>query len=681
MTAQNLKAHRDIFLVQGNLVHDISAAPTGISSLHQLPAPPPVFEGRDDELAELLAQLTADHAAGAAISGKTHGLQGMGGVGKTALALVLAHRLADRYPDTQLFLNLRGADPTQRAVLPAEAMRDVILAFRPDAGQLPEEVEKLAPIYRSILAEAGRVLLVLDNAADAAQVQPLLPPPNCLLLVTSRTHFKLPGLIVRDLDCLAPEKACALLVQLAPRVQGAESEAAALCGRLPLALEVFAGAINDKSLTPVPELLGRLRGGEEKLAPVDAAFAVSAGLLAPEVRAAWQLLAVFPASFDLRAAAAVWSPGFSRSEPPESGTPNETDAARDTMQALVNASLVEFNAGNGRVRLHDLVRQFCAGRLSETDRTAALLRHARHYGDVAQESNTLYKQRENVLGGLELFDRERTHLEAAFDWLQPRRDEESAALLLSLVDGVAYTGGMRFHPRQRIRWLEAQRDAARVARNRQAEGAALGNLGNPYKDLGDARKAIESCEQSLVIKREIGDRRGEGNSLGNLGNAYADLGDACKAIEFYERQLVIVREIGDRRGEGTALGNLGNAYAALGDARKAIEFHEQGLVIDREIGDRRGEGAAFGNLGNSYAALGDARKAIEYYEQQLVIAREIGDRRGEGNALWNSGDEFWKLGDRAHAIARAEAALKIFEEIESPHAAMVRAKLAKWRGE
>jgi tetratricopeptide (TPR) repeat protein len=608
--------------------------PITFSAVHQLPPPPPAFTGRDEHLLQLEEQLTSAQSAGATISAahRHAGLQGTPGVGKTALALVLADRLKARYPDAQLFLNLRGADPDRRPPRPAaELMAEVIHAFHPEA-RLPETVDALTPIYHSVLAGAGRVLLLLDNAAGADQVRPLLPPGNCLLLVTSRAQFTLPGLAARNLDCLLHAQAEALLCRLAARFQAGSDEvkeAAQLCGGLPLALEVFAGAVNDRQLYPLPELLHRLRDRQDKLAPVDAAFQVSYELLSEELRRCWRLLAVFPASFDLRAAAAVWDGVAPASAPagfggvpaassnagpggpahPQAGTPALLDSAREAMQTLMRASLVEWNETNGRFRLHDLIRQFCEAKLrsggresagdsagrgagleaggalpsAATEETAARLRHAAHCHDVAWEAKQLYlKGGEHVLRGLELFDRERVQLEAAFEFLAAqmargvhaastpdsaatlKRPEgcvpaESAALLVSLVDAVAYTGDLRFHPRQRIRWLEAQRDAARLARDRGAEGAALGNL--------------------------------------------------CLA----------------------------------------------------------------------YAALGDARKAVEFYGQRLVIAREIGDRRGEGNALWNSALALDSLGDRAQAIARAEAALKILEAIEDPNAAKVRAKLEEWR--
>ena len=665
---------------------------------------------------------------GAAISASGAGIQGMGGVGKTALATILAHRLKDKFPDAQICLNLRGFDPTGRKPMPpAEAMQSIIHFFRPEA-KLPETAEELAPIYNSVLNEAGCVLLFLDNAANAEQIQPLLPPPTCLLLVTSRKKFKLPGINVYEIGCLPPAESEKLVLTIAPRIQEHAAAAAELCGHLPLALEVFAGAINNKSLTSVPELLERLRTRQEKLDAVDAAFQVSYELLGGELQKRWRLLAVFSSSFDLPAAAAVWDEGPGRDALPrvqadqQVGPTDSLNSARDAMQMLLNASLVERNETTQRFRLHDLVRQFCNGKLSDPERDAAMMRYAGHYIKVGNEAQQLYlKGGENVLRGLELFDRERVHIEAAFEWLAPRRDETSAALLVSLVHAVAHTGSLRFHPRQRIRWLEIQCEAARITKNRQDESAGLGNLGSAYYSLGEPRKAIEFYEQALEIDREIGDRQGESAGLDNLGIAYADLGEPRKAIEFYEQALVIDREIGDRRGEGKALGNLGIAYADLGEPRKAIEFYEQQLVITREIGDRHGEGNALGNLGVAYKNLGEPRKAIEFYEQRLVIAREIGDRLGEGNTLGNLGTAYqnlgkpskaiefyeqWliiareigyrrgeasslfnsalaldKLNDRAQAVARAQAALQIFEVIEHPQAAKVRALLEKWKGD
>jgi CHAT domain-containing protein/Flp pilus assembly protein TadD len=204
----------------------------------------------------------------------------------------------------------------------------------------------------------------------------------------------------------------------------------------------------------------------------------------------------------------------------------------------------------------------------------------------------------------------------------------------------------------------------REIKDRQGEGAALGNLGIAYRNLGDYKKAIEYHQQFLAIAREIKDRNSEGKALGNLGNAYLSLGDYPKAIEYYQQTLAIAREIKDRESEGKALGNLGVAYYSLGDYPKAIEYQQQWLAIAREIKDRQGEGAALGSLGNAYLSLGDYPKAIEYQQQWLAIAREIKDRRSEGKALGNLGLAYYSLGDYPKAIEYLQQLLAIAREIK-----------------
>jgi tetratricopeptide (TPR) repeat protein len=666
--------------------------------LHELPRPPADFTGREDELRELL---TAIEVGGVNISG----LQGMGGVGKTALALKLVELLKPRYPDAQFFLDLKGASTQPLTV--AEALAHVVRAYHP-AAKLPESESELRGLYLSVL-NGQRALLLMDNAANAEQVEPLIPPASCLLLVTSRQHFTVPGLAAKKLDTLNAADARELLLSIAPRIDTHADEIAALCGHLPLALRLAATAmVKYQNLSPA-DYVRRLQDRQQRLELIDASLSLSYELLSEELRERWRWLAVFPDTFAVDAVISVWEV--------------EADQAKYLLGELMAASLVEWNETNDRYRLHDLARLFADAKLSAEERVAGQKRFATHYRDVLGDADELYlKGSESLLRGLALFDLEWGNIQAGHGWVAAwadAADVEVAQLVMTYPNAGTYVLTLRQDSRERIRWLEIALVAARRLQDRAGEGATLcnlalayadvgktrhairlyeeallidrkigdrrgeatdlGNLGLAYAELGETRHAIQFYEEALLIDREIGDRRGEGNALGNLGLAYAALGETRRAIQFYEQHLTIAGEIGDRRGEGIALGNLGAAYANLGETRRAIQFYEQTLLIYREIGDRRGEGIALGNLGAAYANLGEIRRAIQFYEQALLIDREIDDRRGEGTMLWNLSLALDQLGERAQAIKHAEQSLIIREQIEDPNAAKVRAKLAAWR--
>ena len=626
----------------------------------QIPAQPNDFIGRNEEIKDLLGSFDQ----GATITG----LRGLGGVGKTALALVMANRLKGQFPDGQIFINLLGTskDPLN----PANAMAHVIRSFLGADSRLPEDPGELAGLYRSVLS-GKKTLILLDNAASREQVEPLLPPTGSALLITSRNKFVLPGLKETDLDVLPLIDAKKLLLEIAGRIGEHAGELAKLCGCLPLALRNAASALAEKKNLNVADYVERLKDARRRLDLVEASFSLSYELLTPELQRLWCLLSVFPADFDLAGAAAVWE--------------MEPDSAEEAQGELVKWSLVDFlpteSGGGGRYRLHDLARVFANSRLVANAREPAQRRHAEHYQELLWKANELFLQGGDHLSeGLILFDADWTNIQIGQKWakINAGRSLEIA----EICSNFAETGsilGLRLHPFMNIEWLEAALVASRKTKNRNAEVNHLVNLGSAYSDLGQRVKAIEYYEQALKISREIGDRQGEGNSLGSLGNAYVALSKPRKAIEFFEQALKISREIGDRRGEGADLCNLGAAYATQGDAKKAIKYHEQALNIAREIGDREGEGAELGNLGIAYRNLGDAKKAIEHYDPAMKISHEIGDRMGEGNNLFNMSLSLDKLDRRAEASELAKSALKIYEQIESPYAERVRRQIEVWQ--
>ena len=676
--------------------------PRPADPLFTIPDPPANFTGRAHELDELLTGF-AQSASGATISG----LSGGGGIGKSALARVLAQRLAAQYPDARLEIDLQGAPRSGQSALSAvEALRRLLQPIYP-TQQLPDDEAALHTLFVGTFHER-RALLLLDNARDATQVRPLLPPAPSAAIVTSRAHIVLNDLGLRPLrlGALRPDEARDLLRKGAAALQAAaEAELDTLtkqCGALPLALNVAAALLAARPDWTPTHLIERLQDERTRLArlksaddpdlDVEASLSLSYQLLSDDDRRRYRLLGVFPAPFDLPALAAIWS------EPSE--------ACDEALGRLLRLNLLDARPQEMPYELHDLARLHAEGllRAQADEWPAAVQRHADYFLQQAADADNLYEQGgEHVLESLRRFDGLWPHLQAAYERSLPNAGQPLADRWLSDFPGkVIYTLDLRLPPRQQIPLLESALAAARRLKDRSDEGIHLGNLGIVYLDLSEPRRTIEYCEQQLVITQETGDKRGEGNALGNLGNAYANLGELHRAIEYYEKQLVITQETGDKRGEGSALGNLGVAYKNLGKPRRAIEFykqqrsiareigdkrseantlgnlgiayknlseprwaieyHEQALAIDHEIGDRRGEGADFGNLGLAYADLGEPRRAIEFYEQSLVIAREIGDRHSEGNTLGNLGLAYANLDEPRRAMEYFEQHLAIARE-------------------
>jgi tetratricopeptide (TPR) repeat protein len=623
------------------------------SLVPQIPNAPRDFTGRKEQIKTILADFKRKRMT--AISGLT----GMGGVGKTALGLVVAHKVKDQYPDGQVFIDMKG---TTAPITPEEAMRQIILSFEPEADLRGLDEQGIARGYQTVLSEK-KVLVFLDNARDAAQVQALLPSDGCGLLVTSRWNFPLPGLKTHRLGMLEPKEAKDFLVKLCERIGGKAGELAKLCGYLPLALRLAGSFLAVNESVDVAKYIKQLEArrleglkqAHDESDAVEPEVAATLGLsyecLSENQKKAWRELGVFPDSFMGVAAAAVWK--------------MEIEAAERLLRRLYRYSLLDFDQNEKRYRLHDLLGEFARGYLTKQERFGAELQHASYFANIPAMADEFYLMgNDNILKGLQLLDREWAHIVAGQAWAARNfESSEDNARLCSEYGDWTFCLNLRLHAREKINWLNKALEASKILKDREAEGRHLGNLGLAWADLGEARKAIDFYEQALMISREIGDRRGEGADLGNLGVAYKNLGEARKAIDFYEQALSIDLEIGDRRGEGNTLTNLGNAWADLGETGKAIDFHEQAKSISSEIGDKHGEGNALNNLGLAYTDLGEARKAIEFYEQVLSIAREIGDRRGEGNALGNLGLAYADLGEARKAIEFYEQALSIDREI------------------
>ena len=540
---QRVWAGRDVIVQIGDVFQTV--APPSAAALHQLPPPPGDFTGRKAELEELMEAI---EKGGVTISG----LRGMGGIGKTALALKLAHQLRERYPDAQIYLDLKGT--SEKPLTTAEAMAHAVRAYRPTA-HLPDNEAELAGIYRFVL-DGQRALLLMDNAVNAAQVGPLAPPASCLLLVTARQRFILRGWVAKDLGTLAPEEARALLLRLAPRVGGAAGEIARLCGYLPLALCAAGGMLASCEDLPPRRYAEQLLDERQRLErlgkegveiSVEASFNLSYASLEGEAARVFRQLAVFPGSFDAAAEEVVCK-----------------DLEHARLSELLRRSLVEYDSAGERYRLHDLTHLFAASRRSDQEGDEAERRHAARYLEVASAADDLYlKGGDAILVGLRLFDTEWANIRAGQVWAAAHAEEDQQAAKLCST----YPSAVVVLPRPALASTRTHQVAGScVGCGAAVEGPADGRgaLGEPgHRLLAIGRAAL----RHRVPRKEACHRAGNGRPPGRRqrpgqpGLGVRRLGRATPRHRVPRADLAIAREIGDRRGEGAALGNLGLAYA------------------------------------------------------------------------------------------------------------------------
>ena len=662
--------------IQGPAIGE-ALEPTPSLSLHQLPTPPGDFTGRLKDLTDLVEKVRFNG---------THvlGFFGMGGIGKTVLALKLAEELIPRYPDAQFFVDLRG---TSRQPLSAhDVMAQVIRAYDP-VTPLPAPGAELEGKYRSVLNER-RAIIFLDNASDREQIVPLILHEGCILIVTSRHCFALPGLIEKHVDVLPPEEACEFLLTIAPRLENRADEMARLCGCLPLALREAANMLVEHRDLSVDNFVRRMSETHGRRALVTDSVAPSYAALSPELQKMWRLLSVFPGGFDGEDAAAIWN--------------INPAAAQDFLSVLLACSMLQWSDSRSPYRLHDLLRLWALAHCTDEERTWVQKSLAEFGATVMASVNEMYIQGgESLRQGLALFDAKRPNIEEGWGWASSHAEQDERADQLCVRYPVVGRDvlDVRQAPQERIRWLQAPLAAARRLKDKYAETSLLHAAGTAYCHMGEIQHAIEYQMLALTSAREIGDRKLEEQAMRGLGLAYCRKGEYPHALEYHEKALALAREINDRRGvseclrefagdhnamgvskraielgeeafllaretgdrcsEAGCLGDLAVAYAAMGDPKRAVDTGSKGLLIARELGILRTEAWIFSILGRSYADLGDVRRALECHEAHLRIARAASDQEGIGDALGNLGNVLVRSGDVRRALECYQELLNI----------------------
>jgi DNA-binding SARP family transcriptional activator len=663
----------------------------------QLPANVSGFAGRADELTSLDAVVAATPGQPAAVV--ISAVSGTAGVGKTALAVHWAHRVRDRFPDGQLYVNLRGFDPAGAAMATAEVIRRFLDALAVPPQRIPADPGAQLDLFRTLLADK-RMLVVLDNARDPDQVRALLPgAPGCLVLVTSRN--RLTGLVATtgahalSLDLLTQDEARDLLTRrLGPARVSVEPEAVnqliTRCARLPLALAIVAATAATHPHRPLTALADQLRHSHDRLdalatgdtpaTDVRAVFSWSYQALSEDSARMFRLLGLHPGP-DISTAAAASLAGL------------PIDQVRSPLNQLANAHLVNEHRP-GRYSFHDLLRAYAVEQADTTDpagqRHAGTGRMLDHYLHTAHTADrlllparvpiTLTPPRPGVAP-----EHPADH-EQALAWFSAEH-----AVLLAAIDHAAATGSdahtwqlawtIDTYLNRRGHWrdLAAVAHAAVAAAGRLADLPAqarahrllarahlrLGRLDDAYIELGNA----------LDLFGRADDPAGQADIHLSLGHVWERRGQPAEALHHAGQALGLFRAAGHRRGQALALNAVGWCHALHGDHQQALTHCQQALALHQELVDHHGQAATWDSLGYAHHHLGHHAQAIACYRHAADLYRTLGDRYNEADVLTHLGDTHQTAGNPDAARTAWLQALTILDQLDYPDADQVRSRL------
>ena len=663
--------------------------PPNPNAPRQLPVDTRTFTGRARELAELVAA-AADASGTFVISA----LNGLGGIGKTALAVHTAHRVADRFPDGQLFIDLRGYAAGSVPVPTEEALAYLLRSLGVPPQAIPADPAERAELYRTKLADS-RTLIVLDNAANSEQVRPLLPGAvGSLVLITSRSRLvELAQARSLTVDVLGEAEAVELLVKVAGPERGladspAVRELAMLCGYVPLALRIVAARLRHAAGLAVRDVLAELRDedarlghltdGERDLNSVfDSSFAMLPG---PELNLMRLLGRVPGPDVDPYAAAHLL------------GT--RLPAAECLLNSLVERNLLTQQKA-GRYGMHDLIHAYLRAHPDAADEAATaardrLLDFYRHTAWSASRHLTSAirwraaaidppapaPELPDLTSGLSWLRTERANLVAAAtdpDVPAALRVDLTAAIAPLLRQDGPWTQAASLHE-------AAERDA-RALDDKSAHADTLRNLAQAMQWLGmmganERTKAI--LEQACALYQEIGNRQAEADTLIRLGQAERFMGDPALAQIPQQRALRLFQEVGDRLGEAQALQSLAQSGLGLRNPEEVRLRCHQAAAIYRELGDAQAEGAVLHTLGYQEYDLGELNASAEAFGRSLEIARVYGHRQSEATALNALGRIHAMRGAYEPALAELTRSVELYEDLGFEYGT---AFVLNWRGQ
>ncbi|WP_439661878.1 BTAD domain-containing putative transcriptional regulator [Lentzea sp. HUAS TT2] len=645
----------------------------------QLPAAVAHFAGRDAELARL-TEATTDGAAVVITA-----VDGTAGIGKSALAVRWAHTVVDRFPDGQLYVDLRGFDPAAAPADPAEVLAAFLGAFGVSGGRVPVDLPERAALYRSVVADR-RVLVLLDNARDVEQVRPLLPAGRgCLVVITSRNRFT--GLVVREgavpvtLGLLGDEDAVALLTaRLGAARVAAEPDAVAdlvaFCGGLPLALAVAASTAADDPGLTLRSLVDEFADG-----PVfEAVLAASRSRLDDGTARLFRLLGLTKGP-DISLEAATALDGRHRAE------------VRRSLQTLTRAQLLGERTP-GRYSFHDLLRAYTCS-LQETD-PAVVRRLLEFYLHSVDSADRLLRRSRIDLTLLPLSAGvlpvlfEDSAVAAA--WCEAEHENLQAAVRLAgehglhqhawqLATVMAGYLSLRHRPSERIALYRVALTAARASGDRYAEGVTLHSLGNALSTLGDFAGAAGCYAEALRVREEIGHLHGIAVTLDQWAINHAMSGDLESAKALHERALVRLREQGSPFGLAVALNNYSMTLVSLEEFDAALAANDEARAVVAEAGMTGLVASTLDTRGRLHLERGHLAEAVATFQRVLALPGDQLSDALRAVVVENLADAHTRAGRTEDAVAALKEALLLREELgDEKVAAGLRLRIAGLRG-
>ncbi|ANN18894.1 hypothetical protein SD37_26905 [Amycolatopsis orientalis] len=661
----------------------------------QVPTFIPAFVGRRAELEKLTAALDETIGAGMVV---VSAVEGSAGIGKTTLALYWARKYSDRFPDGQLYVNLAGFDPTSEPMEPAVAVRGFLDAFEIPPSRIPASLDAQAALYRSIVAQR-RMLIVLDNCRDSAQVRPLLPGgTSCMVIVTSRSRLE--GLIAREgarrlvLGLLSLEEARTLLASRIgnDRVE-AEPAAAAelieLCARLPLALSIVASRAAGSAKLRLADVVAELRDRRARLAELDlgevevnvqAVFSWSYRALTPEAARLFRLIGLHP-GLDVSTPAAAALAGLPAAR------------VKALIRELGNAHLIE-ELEPGRYQFHDLLRVYALDRaLAEEDTgagKAAVTRMLDFYLHSAFAADRqLYPHREPITPAVPdtpVEPRRFTDYDEAMAWLTTEYLNLIAAVEYTIEERLdrytwQLTWSMSTFMDRQLHWrdwtanTEKAIEAANRLGDREAAARMTCNLGHAYAQRERTPAALELAGQAREIFHELGEEVYEAHAYHSMCWMLGRQGRYVEGLEMGKNALALHRRNHSRFGQAEALNTVGWLYGLVGDYEQNLTCCVEALALLKEMGQRHSIAFTLDHIGDAYRHLGRPVEAMKYHREAVELFHQVGMAFEEATAVAHLGDAALSANDHAEAVNAWGRGHKIFVQLERSEAKELQEKI------